>query len=121
MSSRRWQLRIEDILKAISSIQTRTVGVKFEEFSINEVMVKSVLYDFIVIGEASSQIPGEIRNSYPDVPWRLMSDLRNVMVHEYFQVNLLLTWRTIQNNLPALAQQLREILQQNANEHEMRE
>jgi uncharacterized protein with HEPN domain len=116
MSSRRWQLRIEDILKAISSTQMQTAGIIFEEFSINEVMVKSVLYDFIVIGEASSHIPDQIRDSYPDIPWRLMIDMRNVMAHEYFQVNLLLTWRTIQNNLPLLAQQLREILQQNTEE-----
>lgn len=116
MSSRRWQLRIEDILNAISSIEQRTEEVTFEEFSINEVMVKSVLYDFIVIGEASSHIPAHIRDSYPDIPWRLMIDMRNVMAHEYFQVNLLLTWRTIQNNLSLSAQQLREILEQNTEE-----
>ena len=38
----------------------------------------------------------------PEVPWRLMSDMRSIMAHEYFQVNFKVTWSTIQNSLPTL-------------------
>lgn len=94
MSSRTGRERIEDILHAISSIEERTQGMTFEEFSVRETIVKAVLYDLIVIGEAAINVPMAIQKLAPDVPWRLMSDMRNIMDHEYFQVNLRITWST---------------------------
>ena len=88
MSSRTWQLRIRDILGAIESIQQRTSGLTYEEFSKNETLVDSILYKYVVIGEAARQIPEEIQTSTTNVPWRLMNDIRNVIAHEYFQVRL---------------------------------
>lgn len=63
MSSRDWQLRIQDILKAINSIQKRTEGMSFEQFVENETVIKAVLYDFIVIGEAANNIPTEVKEN----------------------------------------------------------
>lgn len=111
MSSRGWQLRMQDIIDAIDSIERRTAEMTYEKFAANETVVKSVLYDFIIIGEASRNIPAEIQSRYSQIPWRLMSDMRNVIAHEYFQVNLILTWRTIQNNLPSLKLQLLKLLE----------
>jgi uncharacterized protein with HEPN domain len=73
-------------------------------------LVESVLYKYIVIGEAAANIPGEIQVRVPEVPWRLMSDMRNIMAHEYFRVNLNIVWGTIQNNLPPLVEPLRNLL-----------
>lgn len=78
----------------------------FAAFAADEAIAKTVLYNFIIIGEASASIPADIQSCYPEVPWRLMNDMRNVMAHEYFQVNLRLTWGTIQNNLPMVVPQL---------------
>ena len=116
MSSRVWQLRVQDILDAITSIEQRTAGMRFENFAANETIVKSVLYDFIIIGEASANITEEIKSRYSQIPWRLMSDMRNIMAHEYFQVNLMLTWRTIQKNLPSLKLQLLELVESETRE-----
>lgn len=110
MSSRSWQLRVQDILNAISTIQQRTDGLTVEEFSANEMLVESVLYKYIVIGEAAANIPAEIQIRAPQVQWRLMSDMRNIMAHEYFQVNLNIVWGTIQNNLPQVVEPLRNLL-----------
>lgn len=110
MSSRSWRLRVQDILNAISTIQKRTDGLTFEEFRANEMLVESVLYNYIVIGEAAANIPVEIQMRVPRVPWRLMSDMRNIMAHEYFQVNLKIIWGTIQNNLPLLVEPLTNLL-----------
>ena len=117
MSSRVWQLRVQDILNAITSIEQRTAEMTFEQFAADETIVKSVLYDFIIIGEASVNIPEEIQSHYSQIPWRLMSDMRNIMAHEYFQVNLMLTWRTIQNNLPSLKLQLLDLLESETSEN----
>ncbi|NJL39481.1 MAG: DUF86 domain-containing protein [Leptolyngbyaceae cyanobacterium SM1_4_3] len=90
MSSREWQLRVQDILDAIASTQRLVAGMTFDEFAINEAIVKAVLYNFIITGEASASISPNIQSRYPGIPWSLMSDMRNVMAHEYFQVNPLL-------------------------------
>lgn len=109
MSSRSASARIQDILDAIHSIQSRTANLSFDEFSRNETLVKAVLYDLIIIGEAAINIPPDVQALAPDLPWRLMSDMRNIMAHEYFQVSLRVTWSTIQNNLPPLVKALREL------------
>jgi len=92
MSSRSAKERIQDILNTIDSIQCRTTGMSFDQFSQDETIVKAVLYDLIVIGEASINIPADVQALAPELPWRLMSDMRNIMAHEYFQVNLRITW-----------------------------
>ena len=109
MSSRSGRDRVEDILRAIDSIQARTSGMTFEEFSDNETVIKAVLYDLIVIGEAATNVSPEIQALAPEIPWRLMSDMRNIMAHEYFQVNLRITWSTLKNNLPPLIEPLQRL------------
>ncbi|MFN9861456.1 MAG: DUF86 domain-containing protein, partial [Pseudanabaena sp.] len=57
MPSRDWRLRITDILQAVQDIEQFTHGMTFEEFSKNKMVVQSVLYSFVIIGEASTNIP----------------------------------------------------------------
>ncbi len=109
MSSRSAKERVQDILNAINSIQIRTADMSSAEFGQNETVVKAVLYDLIVIGEAAIKIPANTQALAPELPWRLMSDMRNIMTHEYFQVNLRITWSTIQNNLPPLVSSLQQL------------
>lgn len=118
VSSRNWKLRVQDILDAISSIQEHTKSIDFEEFEENETLIKAVLYDFIVIGEAAISIPPDIQSCYPTIPWRLMGDMRNVIAHQYFQVSLKIVWNTIKNNLPPLVTQLEDLLIQEINQKE---
>jgi len=73
-------------------------------------LVESVLYKYIVIGEAAANIPAEIQLRVPQVQWRLMSDMRNIMAHEYFHVNLKIVLGTIQNNLPPVVEPLINLL-----------
>ncbi|PSF39321.1 hypothetical protein C7H19_00600 [Aphanothece hegewaldii CCALA 016] len=82
MSSRNWKLRVQDILDAIHSIQEKTKSINFEYFESNETLIKAVLYDFIVIGEAAISIPPEIQSYFCEIPWRLMGDMRNVIALE---------------------------------------
>jgi uncharacterized protein with HEPN domain len=109
--SRDWRFRIQDVLLSINEIEQRTRGVTFEEFAKNQTIVKAVLYDFVVIGEATRNVPNEIQLRYPLIPWRLMGGMRNVVTHEYFQVDLSRVWETIQNDLSLLVPQLQEMLE----------
>lgn len=81
------------------------------DFEANETVLKAVLYDFIVIGEAAINIPVEIQERSSQLPWRLMSDLRNVVAHEYFRVEPEIVWDTVQNNLPELIEPLQKLLE----------
>lgn len=114
MSSRDWRVRIQDILQSIAGIGRVTAGMTFEEFQSHETISKAVLYDFVIIGEATRNIPDEIQSRYPHIPWRLMAGMRNVMTHEYFQVNLLRVWETIRSDLPLLVTQLQDLLEREA-------
>lgn len=54
------------------------------ELAKNQTNIKAVLYDFIIIGEATRNVPKEIQSRYPLIPWRLMTGMRNGATHEYF-------------------------------------
>ena len=63
-----------------------------------------------VVGEAARHIPPEIESRYSDVPWGEMRGMRNVLVHEYFGVNLTIPWHTVVHNLPPVIKMLEKIL-----------
>ena len=109
MPSRDWRILLQDILESITEIEQRTKGMTFEEFAKNQTTVKAVLQDFIIIGEATRNVPKEIQSRYPLFPWRLMGGMRNVATHEYFPVNLSRVWATIQEDLLTLVPQLQEV------------
>ena len=114
MPSRDWRFRIEDIVEAIEDISRLIGGLSHEEFNANATIVKAVLYNMAVIGEASRRIPSHIRTLHPEIPWREMGDMRNVVIHEYFGVDLQIIWETIRNDLPPLAPLFKAILAENA-------
>jgi uncharacterized protein with HEPN domain len=108
---RSWQQRVEDILAAIADIQAWTLEKTQEDLDADPMLLRAVLYSFMIIGEASSHVPENIQDKYTDLPWRLMKDMRNVMTHEYFQIDSQILWRTIQKNLPTVRSQIEALLQ----------
>lgn len=110
MSLRNWQDRIRDILDAIAEIQNFTRGMDYETFRKDDKTVRAVEMNFIIIGESANQIPEEIQEKYPAVPWNLMRAMRNRIVHVYFQIDEKLMWDTIQNDLPPLTTILEKLL-----------
>ncbi len=110
MSPRNWQDRIQDILDAIAEIQDFTRGLDYGTFSKDDKTVRAVEMNFIIIGEVANQIPEEVQENYPAIPWNLMRAMRNRIVHVYFQIDEKLMWDTIQNDLPPLIPILEKLL-----------
>lgn len=110
MSPRDWKERIQDILDAIAEIQAFTHSMDFDTFRNDAKTLKAVEFDFIVIGEAANQIPHDVEEAYPQVPWSLMRAMRNRLVHVYFSVDERLLWDTVQNDLPGLVPALQSLL-----------
>ncbi len=110
MSPRDWRDRIRDILDAIAEIQRFTGDMDFETFKDDDMAVRAVEMNFIIIGEAANQIPEEIEEKYTAIPWSLMRAMRNRIVHVYFKVDEKVMWDTIQNDLPPLIPELEKLL-----------
>ncbi|HSX37732.1 MAG TPA: DUF86 domain-containing protein [Chlamydiales bacterium] len=112
MSSREWTFRVQDILEAIEKVSRYVENMTLTQFKENELVMDAVIRNFEIIGEASKNIPLSIRRSYPEVPWNEMSGMRNVLIHEYFGVDVGTVWHTTKKNLPKLQKQLRAILKE---------
>ena len=110
MSPRGWQERVRDILDAIAEIREFTRDMEYETFKDDDKSIRAVEMNFIIIGEAANQIPDEIEEKYPDIPWNLMRAMRNRIVHVYFNVDEKLMWDTVQNDLPPLVPELEKII-----------
>ena len=104
---------LEDILQAIRDIEQYTANAKdFDEFSSSAMRVHAILYNLEIIGEAAKKIPAAMKKKYSYVEWRKMAGLRDIVAHEYFGVSLEIIWGVIQNNLPAMKEQIEDILRE---------
>lgn len=112
MPAREWKFRIEDILEALDDIDQMTKGMTYGTFCADNKTVKAVLYNMAVIGEAARHVPPDFRALHPEISWREMGDMRNVVIHEYFGVDLEILWETIQHELPPLMPLLQKMLQE---------
>jgi uncharacterized protein with HEPN domain len=104
--SRDWQNRVRDVLAVISEIQEFTNDLTFEEFQSDRKTVRAVLYDLAIIGEAVRNIPPEVEDLQPEIPWIDVRGMRNIVIHEYFQVDLSIIWQTIREDLVPLERSL---------------
>jgi uncharacterized protein with HEPN domain len=109
MSRRKWDLRISDIIEAIERILEYVEGMAFQQFADDRKTIDAVVRNFIIIGEAASHLPDDFIEQHPDLPWREMRDMRNIVVHEYFGVDTSIIWETAQNNLPPILPLLRDL------------
>jgi uncharacterized protein with HEPN domain len=86
MFSRSWQERVQDIIGSILAILARTESKNLDDVLSDSTVGKATMYDFIIIGEAARNVPPNIQAKAPDIPWRLMTGMRNVAAHECFKL-----------------------------------
>ena len=70
----------------------------------------AVIHNLEVIGEAARSIPDEVKDNATEIEWHKIIALRNILIHEYFGVNLKIIWDVIQNKLDALEKTCRRLL-----------
>ena len=95
MKRRNYVVYIEDILESMDKIERYIKGLNFEIFIRNDLIIDAVLRNLEIIGEASRNIPKDIREKYTDIPWKRMIGLRDIVIHKYFGVDTGIIWEII--------------------------
>lgn len=100
---------VDDILNAMAEVREFTVRMDFASFSTDWKTINAVVRSPEVTGEASKQIPDEVKEQHPLVPWKYMAGMRDKLSHEYWGVDLEIVWRVVQEELPPLELNMREV------------
>lgn len=99
-------VRLTHIVEAISRIERYVEGKSFSEFTADDMMYYAVVKNIEIIGEAANMLTSEFRDSHAETPWKLVTGMRNYIVHEYFQVDNTVIWDVVTYDLPALKAQV---------------
>ena len=110
MSNRHWPLLVEDILECIGRIEQYVAGLQLDAFKASQITVDATVRNLEIIGEASRNIPQDVKEDHPEIEWAKIVGLRNRVIHEYFGVDLDIIWRIINEELPTLKAQMRRLL-----------
>jgi uncharacterized protein with HEPN domain len=93
---------LEDILHACARIQRYTVGVTLEDLWNDEKTVDAVVRNLEIIGEAAKSVTPLTRDAIAEVEWKRLAGLRDILIHEYFGVDIEIIWDIVQTRLPDL-------------------
>ena len=85
-------------------------GKTFEDMKSDVMCYHAVVYNIMIIGEAANLITKEFRNEHPEVPWRDIVDMRNVLVHGYFTTSAIFIWETYTKDLPELLNYVKQYI-----------
>jgi uncharacterized protein with HEPN domain len=117
--SRNLKLYFEDILNSIGKRERYVRDLNYQQFIADEKTFDAVAYNLQIIGEAIKNVPPEIRKNYPQLEWRKIAGLRDIIAHSYFNIDEVIIWDIIANKLPNLKNQIEQILLDIDNENEI--
>lgn len=103
--------RLCDINEAIEKIE-KYVSIGYQAFAEDERTQVWIIHHLQVIGEASNHLSDELTEQNPDIPWADIVGLRNILVHQYFGIDLRQVWETAELDMPILKAKVRKILQE---------
>jgi uncharacterized protein with HEPN domain len=103
--------RLLDIAESIDRIFRYTARGR-SAFERDELVQTWIIHHLEILGEAAARLPPALLSEHPDVPWALISGLRNVLVHDYFGLDRDLMWATVERDLPDVRRKIEAILRE---------
>lgn len=102
--------RLLHIVDAIETILLRVEGMTLESLKSDKIVFGGIVYYTMIIGEATYKLTRAFVTKHPNVPWQSITDMRHHIVHGYYQVDALILWSIIQNDMRPLKAQIEKIL-----------
>ena len=109
--------RLLDIREAIEHIE-RHASQGRGAFERDELLQTWMVHHLQIVGEACGNLTDEIRQRHPEVSWKEIVGMRNVLVHGYFDIDLDVVWSTVEKDLPGLKEAILKILKEEASEED---
>ena len=109
---------VEDILDGMQKAQRFVEGMDWGAFANDEKTTFATVRALEIIGEATKQVPEEVRVRFPDIPWREMAGMRDRVIHAYFGVDLEVVWKTVAVDIPQVVRAIQSALEVLEAEHE---
>jgi uncharacterized protein with HEPN domain len=110
MKTRDYRDFLNDILEAINDIGNFIDDLSYESFIKDRKTLYAVAHSFEVIGEATKNIPANVKAEHKDVPWKRMAGMRDKLIHGYFGVDTKTLYKTAKQDIPPLKAPIEEIL-----------
>lgn len=107
---RDYKLFLKDILTASNAILHFIHGMNFEQFCEDDKTVSAVIKKLEIIGEAAKKIPSEITLLNPEIPWKEMAGMRDILIHSYFGTEFAAVWNAAKISIPELISKIEELL-----------
>ncbi len=101
---------VQDILENMHDAEEFIRGMTYEQFLNDKRTINAVLRSLQVIGESAKRVPDEVRERYPEVPWREMAGMRDKITHDYLDVDIEIVWRVLTENIPQIRPLLDQVL-----------
>ncbi|MEL7071165.1 MAG: DUF86 domain-containing protein [Cyanobacteria bacterium J06581_3] len=101
---------LNDILTHIALAEKFVKGMSFEEFQTDDKTILALTRAIEIVGEATKQIPDDLRLLYPDIVWQQIVGMRNRLAHAYFGIDLEIVWNTTHKELPELRPAIQTLL-----------
>jgi uncharacterized protein with HEPN domain len=109
---RDFRVYLEDILEAAGAAREFVTGMGKDELNKDRRTRDAVVRNLEIIGEAVKKLPPQTKRSHPEVEWKKIAGLRDILVHDYFGIDMDIVWDVVQNKLPVLAEQVQRILEE---------
>lgn len=107
-------VNLTDIRESILLIESYLEGYSFDTFRDDRKTVDAVARNLEIIGEASKKVPRGVRGKAPEIEWRKIAGLRDILIHEYFGIDLEIIWDVIHNHLPRLKESVQRLIEEQA-------
>ena len=106
------KLYLLDIVQAIEDIFSHVKGLDKNTFFIDIKSQDAVIRKITIIGKATKRLPSALRAREKNVAWKKMMGMRDIVVHDYSEINLMIVWNVIKKDLPGLKKAVEKILRE---------